>query len=171
MALFWLSDEAWAAIEPHLPKNQPGARRVDDRRVISGILHVLKVGCPLVRLPCRVWSLDHGLQSLQPLVAARLLAEAARCAGRGRRGDEEHGDRQHLHQGPALCLRRKRGRQTQAIGRSRGGWTTKLHALTDVIGRALCLDAHPRQRQRREGSASPARTRRAHALPAGRQGL
>jgi transposase len=44
MALFWLSDEAWAVIEPHLPKNQPGARRVDDRRVISGILHVLKVG-------------------------------------------------------------------------------------------------------------------------------
>ena len=44
MALFWLSDEAWAAIEPHLPKNQPGARRVDDRRVISGILHMLKTG-------------------------------------------------------------------------------------------------------------------------------
>ena len=44
-SLFWLSDEAWAAIEPHLPKNQPGARRVDDRRVISGILHVLKSGC------------------------------------------------------------------------------------------------------------------------------
>jgi len=44
-SLFWLSDEAWSAIEPHLPKNQPGARRVDDRRVISGILHVLKVGC------------------------------------------------------------------------------------------------------------------------------
>lgn len=45
MALFWLSDEAWTAVEPHLPKNQPGARRVDDRRVISGIVHVLKVGC------------------------------------------------------------------------------------------------------------------------------
>jgi transposase len=45
MALFWLSDEAWPAIEPHLPKNQPGARRVDDRRVISGIVHVLRVGC------------------------------------------------------------------------------------------------------------------------------
>ena len=44
MALFWLSDEAWTAIEPHLPKNQPGARRVGDRRVISGIIHVLKVG-------------------------------------------------------------------------------------------------------------------------------
>ena len=45
MALFWLSDEAWAAVEPHLPRNQPGARRVDDRRVISGIFHVLKSGC------------------------------------------------------------------------------------------------------------------------------
>ena len=45
MALYWLPDEAWAATEPHLPTNQPGARRVDDRRVISGILHVLKVGC------------------------------------------------------------------------------------------------------------------------------
>ena len=45
MAQFWLSDEAWSTIEPHLPKNQPGPRRVDDRRVISRILHVLKIGC------------------------------------------------------------------------------------------------------------------------------
>jgi transposase len=37
MALFWLSDVAWASIEPLLPKSQPGARRVDDRRVISGL--------------------------------------------------------------------------------------------------------------------------------------
>ena len=42
---FWLSDTPWTAIEPLLPKNRPGARRVDDRRVISGIVHVLKVGC------------------------------------------------------------------------------------------------------------------------------
>lgn len=44
MALFWLSDGASTAIDPHLPKDQPGARRVDDRQVI-GIIHVLKVGC------------------------------------------------------------------------------------------------------------------------------
>ena len=43
--LFWLSDEAWALIEPHLPHGRPGKPRVDDRRVISGILHVLKTGC------------------------------------------------------------------------------------------------------------------------------
>ena len=43
--LFWLSEEQWAVIGPHLPRNQPGARRVDDRRVISGIVHVLRSGC------------------------------------------------------------------------------------------------------------------------------
>ena len=42
--LFWLSDPAWAAIEPHLPRGKAGKPRVDDRRVISGILHILKTG-------------------------------------------------------------------------------------------------------------------------------
>jgi transposase len=42
---FWLSEAQWAAIEPLLPRNQPGARRTDDRRVISGIVHVLRAGC------------------------------------------------------------------------------------------------------------------------------
>ena len=43
--LFELDDAAWSVIEPLLPHNQPGARRVDDRRVISGIIHVLQSGC------------------------------------------------------------------------------------------------------------------------------
>jgi transposase len=42
---FWFDDEQWAKIDPFLPKNRPGAKRVDDRRVISGIVHVLKSGC------------------------------------------------------------------------------------------------------------------------------
>ena len=43
--LFWLSDDQWRLIEPHLPNDVRGKERVDDRRVISGILHVLKSGC------------------------------------------------------------------------------------------------------------------------------
>src|SRR6187200_585435 len=43
--LFWLSDEQWARIERHLPTDVRGVERVDDRRVISGIVHVLKSGC------------------------------------------------------------------------------------------------------------------------------
>lgn len=49
--LFWLNDEQWAAVEPFMPQNQPGARRVDDRRVISGIIHVLKTGCRWIDCP------------------------------------------------------------------------------------------------------------------------
>jgi len=43
--LFWLSNEQWAAMEPHLPRNRPGVRPRRNREVISGILHVLRVGC------------------------------------------------------------------------------------------------------------------------------
>lgn len=32
-------------VEPRLPRGQPGKPRVDDRRVISGILFVLRTGC------------------------------------------------------------------------------------------------------------------------------
>lgn len=50
---FWLNEAQWAAIEPLLPENRPGARRVDDRRVISGIVHVLKAGCRWQDCPSR----------------------------------------------------------------------------------------------------------------------
>jgi transposase len=43
--LFWLNDKQWAKLEPLLPLYVRGKRRVDDRRVISGIIHVLKSGC------------------------------------------------------------------------------------------------------------------------------
>jgi len=43
--LFWLNDGQWDAIAPHLAMKHTGPRRVDDRRVISGIIHVLQSGC------------------------------------------------------------------------------------------------------------------------------
>ncbi len=43
--LFWLNDEQWERIEPLLPTDVRGKARVDDRRVISGIVHVIKSGC------------------------------------------------------------------------------------------------------------------------------
>ena len=42
--LYWLVDEAWSKIEPHLPRVRRGADRVDDRRMISGIVHMLQSG-------------------------------------------------------------------------------------------------------------------------------
>ena len=86
---------------------------------------------------------DDGLQPLQPLVAPGFLAEAARRAGEHGRRHQKHRDRQHLQQGAAFGVRGKRGRSDQAIGRSRGGWTTKVHALTDAIGRPCALMLTP----------------------------
>jgi len=40
---FWLSEEQLAQIEPYFPLSH-GVPRVDDRRVLSGIIHVLKRG-------------------------------------------------------------------------------------------------------------------------------
>ena len=51
MDQFWLSDEQFATIAPHLPTNTRGKPRVDDRRVISGIVHVLKSGGRWVDAP------------------------------------------------------------------------------------------------------------------------
>ncbi|WP_421425347.1 transposase, partial [Agrobacterium rosae] len=39
-----LSDEEWAVIEPLLPNNSRGIKRVDDRRVINGILWRFRTG-------------------------------------------------------------------------------------------------------------------------------
>lgn len=41
---FWFSDAQWARIEPLLPTDSRGRDRVDDRRVLSGIVHALKNG-------------------------------------------------------------------------------------------------------------------------------
>ena len=41
--LFWLSDEQLAKIEPYFPLAH-GVPRTDDKRVISGIIHVIKNG-------------------------------------------------------------------------------------------------------------------------------
>jgi len=41
---FWLSKKQFSKIKPHLPTDTRGVERVDDRRVISGIIHVLKTG-------------------------------------------------------------------------------------------------------------------------------
>jgi transposase len=54
--LYWLSDAEWSKIEPLMPRGRRGAHRVDDRRVISGIVHMLRSGarwrdCPVAYGP------------------------------------------------------------------------------------------------------------------------
>jgi transposase len=52
---FWLSDEQFSKIAPRLPTDTRGKERVDDRRVIGGIVQVLKSGGRWIDAP-----LDYG---------------------------------------------------------------------------------------------------------------
>src|SRR3546814_17586254 len=55
-------------------------------------------------------------------------------------------DRQHGRPGASLRGRAKKGDQdAQGLGRSRGGFTTKLHARCDGQGRPLCFVLTPGQ--------------------------
>jgi transposase len=48
-------------------------------------------------------------------------------------------DRLHPRQSASLGIGRKRGEQKQAVGRSRGGRNTKIHALADAKGRLIAI--------------------------------
>ena len=41
---FWLTEEQFGRLKPLLPNKPRGVPRVDDRRVISGIIHVIRSG-------------------------------------------------------------------------------------------------------------------------------
>ncbi|UQZ87785.1 hypothetical protein C4J81_00560 [Deltaproteobacteria bacterium Smac51] len=46
-------------------------------------------------------------------------------------------DRRNLYSCPSTRRRRKRGQQKQALGRSRGGFTSKLHVSVDALGNPI----------------------------------
>lgn len=48
---FWLTGEQFSKLKPHLPTDTRGKARVDDRRVIGGIIHVIKSGGRWVDAP------------------------------------------------------------------------------------------------------------------------
>jgi len=76
---------------------------------------------------------------LSPLVPGWRLGGGGDDAGRG---DGRQPTSQHrLDDGPGPCLggRRKRGACAQAFGRSRGGFTSKVHCLGDAEGRPLAF--------------------------------
>ncbi len=73
------------------------------------------------------------------------MAGVVRSLGRLRGSANDFNGGQHLDQSPPLGFRRKRGADRQAIGRSRGGRTTKIHALADEHGRFYALLLTPGQ--------------------------
>jgi len=92
----------------------------------------------VARLSGGLRAVHDGLQPLQPLEPPRRLERDFLCPDR-RQGRGQRCDRLYLRQGASLFSRRKRGAFANAIGASRGGRTTKIHALTDDLGRPRAL--------------------------------
>jgi transposase len=90
----------------------------------------------VARFARTVRTVHDGLQSLQPLVSTRHLEAGFRSASR-EIARQPLSDRQHNCESPSGGKRRKRGEKNQAIGVSRGGRTTKIHAIVDSKGRPL----------------------------------
>jgi hypothetical protein len=103
-------------------------------RFTGGLL--LRRWCALARHARTIWQLELGLRALFALERGRGLGCGVRNAGfsraPGRRGTCH---RFHERAGAPTCSRRKRGTQKQeALGRSRGGFSTKFHLRTNANG-------------------------------------
>ncbi len=65
--LLGLSAEQVDGIRPLLPKER-GVKRVEDRKVLSGIIPVIQKGMRWVDAPGRLWPPQNPLQPFSPLV-------------------------------------------------------------------------------------------------------
>jgi len=90
-------------------------------------------------LSAGIWPSEDDLQSVCSLGRTRSVGAIVprACKARPRHGSAD--DRCHARQGPPLGLGRKKGEHKQAIGRSRGGRNTKIHAIADAKGRLLSV--------------------------------
>ena len=135
MARYDLSEVEWRLIEPLLP-NKPrggqGGRSAGDQRHLLCAADRLAMARPAQ--PLR--TAHDGLQSLQPLGQGGRLGSGVRGpVGQFARLDAP--DRQLHHPGPPARRRWKKGGPDHAIGRSRGGLSTKINALVDQEGLPL----------------------------------
>ncbi|MHA6766576.1 IS5 family transposase [Sphingobium ummariense] len=138
MKRYELSDGQWQRIEPLLPgkAGDRGRTGSDNRLFVNGCLWVLRSGAHWCDLPERYgkWKTVHRRFSRWCHAGVWERVFASLVADR---------DNQYLmldstivraHQQAASG---ERGACDQALGRSRGGLTTKIHMLADTFGRPL----------------------------------
>jgi hypothetical protein len=86
-----------------LPRRRRGAPRVDDRRVISGIMHMLHSGSQWRDCPAALWPVHNDLQPLQPVEPARHLDRHFLRPDRLDRDGGNRGGRFDAHQEPSAA--------------------------------------------------------------------
>jgi transposase len=90
--------------------------------------------------------LEHGLETVLALEPVRRLRSHVRYS-RGHQRHRSSGTDVRLHDRsrPRLGSGRQRGQDGQALGRSRGGFSTKIHLKTDFAGLPIAFDLTPGQ--------------------------
>ena len=94
---------------------------------------------PMAAPSSRVWELEQRLQTIRPLERPGYLGTPASAFGR-RSGSGIPQHRQHGGPGPPLrrgSAPQKGGQAAQALGRSRGGFSAKVHVSVDSLGNPL----------------------------------
>lgn len=135
-----LNDAQWHAIEPHLPaqENSPGRKPAGGNRLfLEAILFLIRTGIPWRDLPKHFGHWNSIYKRLARWAENGIL-EAVFAILTGGKLDLSEASvdsttvRAHQH---AAGARKAEG--DQAIGRSRGGPTTKIHAVAEAFGRLV----------------------------------
>ncbi len=132
---YGLRDDQWARIEHLLPGRvgYVGGTARDNRLFVEAVRYRYRAGLPWRDLPERFggWKNTHPRFSrwAKRGVWARVFAALSSGA------DNEYADRRHDRPGPpAQRGGAERGGGDEAIGRSKGGLSTKIHATVDALG-------------------------------------
>ena len=136
---FWFSDAQWARIGPLLPTDTRGMARVDDRRVLSGIVHALRNGGRWADCPREVYGPKKTLYNRFVRWAERGIWDGYSARWRAAKtpptGCSSIQPASRFIAAPAA----EKGALAHGIGRTKGGRNTKLHAVCDAKGRPLVL--------------------------------
>jgi transposase len=136
-----LSDYEWTAIKPMLPNKPRGVRRVNDRRVLNGIFWVLRSGAPWRDLPetygPRTTCYNRFVRWRRAGVWDRIMEAMASGHDAAVQMIDTSVVRVHQH---GACIA---DNNHQDMGRSRGGLTSKLHAVVDANGLPVHLALTP----------------------------
>ncbi|WP_150005777.1 IS5 family transposase [Iodidimonas muriae] len=136
---FLLSKAQMRRIEPFFPLSH-GIPRVDDRRVVSGIVYVIKHGLMWRDAPKGYGPhktiYNRFIRWSRLGVFNRIFAELAGKAGEP---DRIMIDATHLKAHRTAASLFKRGALPRRIGRTKGGLNSKLHAVRDGEGRPIMM--------------------------------
>ena len=136
--LYWLSEAQVERLRPYFPKSH-GKPRVDDRRVLSGIIYIQRNGLMWKHAPRGLWSAEDPLQPLEAMEPhGRVRHHHDRTGGPGA-GHRDGDDRRDPSEGAPDGLKPavQKGGRGRLIGRTKGGLNSKLHVLADAKGRPI----------------------------------